>query len=275
MNIHSYITALENAAKKGDSFMCSYCGEQNFGLGGHCVCSNCELPIFLNADEFKAKNPDMFSSLKEMNEKAAASDYSKTIEVCDKLYGTMKDPAYLYIQALVQIKQSNQQTESIKYDREGFMEDNSRLRDNAAELASASKALLVSAIKDCEASMSEDRPAISSAYLTFLCQIKLSNIRGAAYAQQKVNKIDEKYLGAYSKMMLDANTGEHDDLIKNAEALLKPDSFSSNALFYIALTLFDKHKYPEARELIKAIKQHMNRSSIDALEIEINKADSI
>ncbi len=274
MGVQDYLRALDNAVKRGSTFLCQYCGERTTSLGSECVCSNCEMPEYSDIDTMKAKNQPLFAALEALTEKIAANDYAAALAAYDSLYANGKDPGYLYAKALALIKQSNYQISMIKYDREGFMEENTSLRDDSARLASGARAALVSAIKACEPLLKDERPPLLPVYVTFLCHIKLGNLMEAGYTQQMLNKI-EKYLGLYAKMMLDSNTGMYSEVLKSVDELLRPESFSSNALFYAALALYGQGKYKESKAIVAALKKQISRGSLDELELEIKDAETI
>ncbi|HUC39182.1 MAG TPA: hypothetical protein VL944_03575 [Candidatus Acidoferrum sp.] len=274
MNMEGYAKALEYAEKNGKRFMCRYCGNVSIAVGQAAVCQNCELPVYTEEAKMKEREPQTFALISDIKEKMDSGNYDAAMAAYDSAYKNGSDAGYLYAEALLCIKQSNAQIDSIKYDRKGFMDENTAMRDNAAKLASKAKALMEAAIKASEPHMMEERPPLPSVYLTFLCNMKLMNLREANDALQKLNKIDS-YLGMYGKMMLDLNLGKQEEAIADAESILKPERFSANALFYIALVLFDKRKYKESKEMVELVRKYIQGREIDTLSSEIEYATNV
>lgn len=261
---------MELAEKSGRHTTCNYCGADTLIVGRAGICSCCELPIASDTAAVHGgaqAQPDI-AKVKELVE---ANDYDGAANAYDALYKESKDPAYLYAEALLRIRQSNAQISGIRYDRRGFMEENAIMRDNAAKFASAARGLLNDAISACSIYLDEERPPISALYLSFICHIKLSNLREASVLAERINGIDG-YLGAYSRMLLEINLLEPGPALKDAELLLKPDSFSINALFYIAMALFDTKRYGESKAVIEMLQQHMQNGQTMALANEIDAA---
>ncbi len=271
MNLKSYGSALDYAAKNGRLLMCRYCGEESTAIGGIAMCSNCELPVNTEKEALQS-NATAFTAISKIKELMENSDYENAAKEYDAVYKSGKDPSYLYAEALLRIKQSNAQIAGIRYDRKGFMEENTAFRDNGAKLASAARGLLNDTINACTKQMNEERPPLGVVYLAFLCHMKLSNLREAVVLLKVIEGIDSTYTGAYSRMMLDLNLHKPESVIRNAEQLLKPNSFSINALFYIAVALFDMKRYSDAKSIIVMLQPHLQNGQTMALASEIEEA---
>ncbi len=276
MNIRYYGRALESAVKGGKRFLCQYCASETLTVGSVCVCSNCEMPVYFDADVLRVRSPHTFATISEIKSAIEKNDYDAAIKLYDDLYQNGKDAGYLYAKALLSIKESNSSIAQIRYDRQGFMEENTPLRDGGAKLASSARASLSEVIKACESQLkNEERPPLGATYLTFICHIKLSNLREASVISSILNKIDSAYLGPYSRMVLSLNLHKPEDTIKNAERLLTQETFSINSLFYIALAKFDRGMYKESKEIVNLLKPYLPSSALDSLSYEITEAESI
>ena len=271
MGTGSYSNALELAAKNGRVLMCQYCGEESIAIGSVGICSNCELPVSMEKEALQS-NATAFAGISKVKELLEGNDYEGAAAEYNAMYKSGNDPSYLYAEALLRIKQSNSQTAGIRYDRKGFMEENAAFRDNAAKLASMARGLLNDTINACAKQINEQRPPLGMVYLAFLCHMKLSNLREAGVLLQTIEGIDSVYIGAYSRMMLDLNLHRPESVILGAERLLKPGSFSINALFYIAVALFDMKKYKEAKNIIGTLQPHLQNGQTMALASEIEAA---
>ena len=262
---------LASALKIARPLMCAYCGTETPAIGGAAVCSNCECIAYMDREALQAKDPQLFSDLQEMNSRLGSSDYSGAVSVYDRMISTHKDPSYLYAKALVCIKHSNYGISNIRYDRVGFMEENTALRDAARDLELAAKQFLNSAVAAAAPDMELDKPPLGSSYAAFLSHIKLSDLRAAKYAMECINRVDSGYVGEYAQMVLESNLKRPDSAIRHAEALARPERFSINAFFYLAMALYDKGRYREAKSLAERLKTAIGNSSVDVLLHEIGQ----
>ncbi len=275
MDIGAYSKSMELALKSGRPLMCTYCGDETLCLNSRGFCSNCEMPVYLDRDSFREKQPSTFQIAVQFADNVNKGLLDEAAKNCDALSQASKDPAYLYEKGLILIKQSNKEVTLISYDRSGFMEENTAHRNNAARFASAARAALIGAIGG-EASMpSGTKPAAAAAFVSFLSHIKLSNIREATSLQSTIEKIDPDYYGAYSKMMLELNLGHSDAALECAHKMLVKGSFSINALFYAALALLDKRNYGDAKRIGTMLKGHVPDNAIDLLMKEIAAGSTI
>lgn len=274
MGIGAYSRALESAVKNGRKLMCQYCGEESLAVGRLGMCSSCELPVVSDLETLQASTQS-FAGIMNIKKLIADNDYDNAAEAYGELYTSSKDQAYLYAEALLRIRQSNMQIAGIRYDRPGFMEENSTLRDNGARLASVARGLLNDAVNACTPQLGEQRAPLGVAYLSFSCHVKLSNLREAEVLQQKIQGIDNSYIGIYSRMVLDTNLGKPESVIGNAERLLKPEAFSINALFYISMALFDMKRYKDSKELLEMLQPHIQNGQTMMLAAEIDAATHV
>jgi tetratricopeptide (TPR) repeat protein len=275
MNYSRYTDLLEAVAEQANQLMCLYCGEETLTTGDIAVCSNCESLVYDTSSALRSKDATLFENLLEIKKGIVANDYDKVLALYDKLIAANKDPAYLYAKALVYIKYSNSQISSIRYDREGFMDENVPLRDTAAKYTSLARATLNESLNVSAVDIAGTKPPLTSVYTTFLCQIKLTDFRGASNTLQIIKNMQNVYVAEYSAMVLESNLRHDDEALKHAEFLLEKGAFSVNAFFYIALALFDKKNYSEARKIADLLKKVMKNNSIDVLLYNIEQEVSI
>ncbi len=264
--------SVEYAMANGKLFMCRYCGNISIAVNGVCLCSNCEMPVYTTREALQEKDPAVFSQIGSITDAIKRNDLSSAMVIYDSLSKDTKDPAYLYEKALLCIKQSNIEIEMIEYTKKGFMEDNSDLRDNSAKLISQARGILNEVIKACEPALSNERPPLMPVYLTFMSYLKLSSFKEADYMLGLLNRIDHPFFGSYGRMMLSLNIGKPDTVISESRNLLRPDNFSINALFYIAMAMFDKKDYEKSRAMLEVLKRYIHNRQIDALIYETEQA---
>ena len=252
--------------------MCTYCGVETPTIDNVGMCSNCESVVYVDAETLQTKDAQLFTELAAVNDRLSSFDYDGALAAYDSIIAAKKDPAYLYAKALVYIKYSNYSMSSIRYDRRGFMEENIPLKDKAISLAADARQLLTLALNAAMADMGSDKPPLGIAYTAFLSAVKLSDLKAAGYAMEKINVSDSAYVGAYAAMVLGAELRKPDEALKHAGQLTGRARFSINAFFYIAQALYDKGRFAEAKRLAEELKPVMKGSgSVDALISDAGK----
>ena len=271
--VSQYVALLQSALKQSKLFFCTYCGAETPAVGGMCMCSNCESFVYMDRALAESKDSSLVGLLQSISEKVKNLDYDGAIAAYDTIIASNKDPNYFYAKSLIYIKYSNHVISQIRYDRDGFMEENTALRDRGAALMLTAKSLLNWAVYNAMPDMKDDKLSLNAAYMAFLAYIKLSDLKAAQHMLQKVKVFDSNYVGRYADVVLESNTESQtreEKLLAKAEALTSAKCFSINAFYYIALCLYDKRNYKECRELATHLKEVMSNSSIDYL---IRKSD--
>jgi tetratricopeptide (TPR) repeat protein len=267
----SYLSYLKPLEKNGLMLLCDYCGFQTFSLGHSAICSNCELPISHGEAALKASNPSAFSHAENIYKLVSAKRFDDARKECDAAYHAVADLGYIYYKGLISIKASNSAVESIRYDRQGFMEENSAFRNAAAKEAASARGYFNFIISTAKiAGRGDSVPQ----YLVFLSNIKLHNIKEASEALKAINP-NNMQLQSYANMVMQLNAGSPESTISAAKKLLSENLFSINAMYYIAEALADRGNYKESREIALALLDKLPKPQINRLIWRINSALSI
>ncbi len=274
MNTTQYLEVLNALENSHNTLLCSYCGSETASMGDNCICSNCESFVDSTRVALDKRDHALLEALGAINSYVRDSEYDNAIVVYDKLISLNRDPCLMYAEGLLYLQYSNHELAMISYDKQGFMEDNALHRDKAAKLASASKRLLAKGIATAQSEISSGNSSPVVLYSLFLCQLRLSNYRGAQNSMKALESTGSGYLAAYASMLFNADMGHYDGAIASAERLLTGKDFSVNALFYIGLSKFKKGHAADAKRILVALSGLVYSEAIAALLKEIEGQES-
>ena len=268
----SYIDCLKPLAKNGRMLLCDHCGYRTISIGQAAVCSNCELPIFYSENALKASKPIVFSHASKIYSLVSARRFDEARKECDLAYTETGELGYVYYEGLISIMASNDAVDSIEYNKDGFMEENSAFRNTATKEAAAARRYFNFIIN--AATLAGNERSVPP-YLLFVSHIKLHNLKEAYEALNLIKSRNTPLLENYAEMMLQINLGSPDSTISAAKKLLSKDAFSVNALYYISEALADKKHYKEARQIALALLDKLPKRQVNRLIWRINSASSI
>lgn len=263
-------SALKSAKSSGVNLFCGYCGTETITINRRGICSTCEMPIEQDKATFSERNAELFQTIMSIKGSMGKGDFDGAAKLYEDAFAKYHDPGFLYAESLVRIKQSNAAIAQIRYDREGFMEENIAYRSKGALLVSNAKLLLSKAINVCNAAIASGLTP-GTAYLLFLCYTKMGNQRAAKSALTLVGKSGNAYLAAYAKMMHDAATRDYMALDKDAMEMLVMENFSANAMFYYALATLKRGDMEGTKHIISEVSKVVHIGSIDLLQDELEK----
>lgn len=253
--------------------MCGYCGAETVALGGIGMCSNCENMINLSRDTIESVDPALASSLGSIITAMASNDFDSVDKSYDALLAEKRSPQLLYASALARIKHSNYEISQIRYDRKGFMEENAVHRSNASKLMSAARRMLTKGAYMSKSTVSKGESSPAVAFSLFLSQLKLGNMRGARYALKLLGKTGDEYSLAYANMLFASSMRKYKEADKYAFKLTTPQSFSINAFFYMAFSMFKRHAFGDARTLLSGISGFIKSSNPELLLEAIDRME--
>ncbi len=265
----SLATAIKLARSSGTSLFCRYCGNETVAVGSKGVCSNCEMPVEQNQKAFSERNAEIFQTAKSIKSAVGKGDFDSAVKVYEEAFAKYRDPGMLYAESLVKIKQSNAAIAQIRYDRKGFMEENTAYRNSGAKLVSEAKLLLFKAISACNAAMAAG-PTPGNAYLLFLCYSKIGNARASSNAIGLIEKAGNTYLSMYARMAYDSTVRDYKALERDSEAMLNSENFSVNALFYLALAALRNGNEKYAKSIMEGAKGFVG-SSLTLLQKDMER----
>jgi tetratricopeptide (TPR) repeat protein len=268
----SYLSYLKLLEKKGEMLLCEYCGFQTPAIGNSGICSNCEMQVSYSDAALKSIKPSVYSHAQNIYNFVSAKRFDNARKECDAAYQETADLGYIYCKGLISIKASNSAQASIRYDRQGFMEENSVFRNAATKEAAAARGYFNSIISTTKMAGKDDSIPY---YLIFLSNIKLHNIKEASETLKAIKSRNIPLLENYGNMILQLNSNSPESTILAAKKLLSEELFSINALYYIAEALADMGDYKKSIKLALALLEKLPKQQINRLIWRINSASSI
>ncbi|MCL4373447.1 MAG: hypothetical protein M1360_00155 [Candidatus Marsarchaeota archaeon] len=235
--------------KPTGSFTCNYCGAENSFFGGIAICTNCE-SMTSTSQQSSAGHASAIRSIRAHNKN---KEYEESIKAYDVLFGLEKDPMLLYAEALTYIEYSNYEVSRIRYDREGFMEENSMLNHHASELSAKAKLLLAKCASMISGSAVAG-DAKAAAYHLFLAHLKFGDISAARVSIEGIKKLNDSMLYEYASMLLDSETGNFKSVLMHSEKLLKANWEPHIALYYSAYALFKLGRIKDSKAIVASIR---------------------
>ena len=265
-----FLPALKLAKASGTKLFCGYCGTETAAIGGKGICSNCEMPLEQDRATFSERNAELFQAIASIKSAVEKGDFDGAAKMYGDAFAKYHDPGLLYAESLVRIKQSNAAIAQIRYDRKGFMEENTAHRNEGAQRVSDAKLLLTKAISVCN-SAAGTIPANGNAFLLFLCYSRMDMQRAAKNAIGIIEKSGNTYLGAYARMAHDAAIRDYAALEKDSETMLSRERFSVNALFYAALAKLKRGDEEGAKRIAKEARKVVKIESLESLQKDIER----
>ncbi|BCS90716.1 MAG: hypothetical protein ARM1_0173 [Candidatus Micrarchaeota archaeon] len=231
--------------------ICSFCCSSYYVIDENkAICNRCEMPYT------KEQISDSYQSIvKGALDIEEEDKILKRLGELESLYSSSKDIKALYIKALLEIKLSNIYLKRIAYSKEGFMEENAKLRLEATKLYALAKADIIRFIE------SVDDASDLAMYKKAIAYFKLNNLTAVRYYS---NKIDDIFLKSYLKMLLDLTNGDKKDLANLSEWIFSAGSL--NGIFYNIIALIKQERIDQADKLFKVYKDIGSSSDIEKIE---------
>ncbi len=273
VNVNQYVNIIDKLGTVSRT-MCVYCGNNNVPSGDMWLCAYCENANSGSMSSIKLKDTSLVNSLSIVTTAIAKNDFKTAIIEYDKIITRYGEPGYMYNYGLLHFQFSNFLVGAIRYDRKGFMEENSILREQASIVASTAKKILNRAAFMCKTDMSTGKGNDLTMYTMFIISIKLRKMKTARKAIELLNQLGNQYLTTYSEMVFNAEAGRYPELVNYATELVKKGQLSINAFYYIAWALFKDRKYADSKRILDALNKQLQNETIIALSNELEKATS-
>jgi len=253
------------------ALFCTSCGTETPALGSSSFCSSCENMVDSTLESVTSSAPNLSRAVAEIKNLVDGGDFDGAIAAYKGLDPKMEDASLLYAQALVYIRYSNSVLGSVNYTKEGFMYENTDIRDKSLALISLSKRMLARAIVLLTDSISKASNYRQS-YLLFLCQMKFDKLRGAVESMAALDKSGQVAIASYARLLFDAKTGELRDMAMQLQKLETGGTIFLNALFYYAYLDLKEARHGAARIKLAGLSQYAESHSVEALMEEIKNA---
>ncbi len=210
--------------------------------------------------------------LEQYNEFIEDENYPFAIEVYNQIINIYKTQEYLYVHGINYIKYSNFMIGRIRYNREGFMEENSAYKKASNEIYYNAKLFLYKSINLIDLNTntnSDDMP--NSIYVKLLAQIKLGDIRGAYDSIERITFSDNKYLTSYSNILFYDASDNVDMVIKTIDTMINEyNDYPITVFYYLAKALYKKRQWKNADRIIKSLSKLVYNKSIEHLSKNID-----
>ncbi len=275
MELRQYAKRLERLSKSYHRMVCMYCGAETTAQSDLCICSNCESITRYDKALLSSRDPTLVESLGVISVALGKKDYTAAIAEYEKIFQERKDPLYLYAESLAYIKYSNDENGNIGYEKPGFMEDNTALREQALGLASEAKRLLAKSAYMLADYVSKGDASLSNLYSLALVRLKLGDLKGAQESVNSIGKLGNSTLYNYAAMLLETQLGNYAQAGKHADALISSDDAPVNAFFYAGLSMFKQGRYADAKRLLDSLSGVSGSASIPALVKEMRESELI
>jgi ribosomal protein L37AE/L43A len=247
---------------------CPYCANDTFTAnpGAYWICSHCESAIYGPSVASNRGNAQAVSAINAMMEKG---DYKTAAAEYEKIAKTTGGVVYWYRTGLIYFECSNAEISQIRYDRRGFMEENSTHRDNAALATSRAKLMFYKAVRMCEDSFDQGvaDPQVAFAYV--MLGAKVDNLRYIKKGISVLKIYNVSALVEYASMILGTATKNYDEILLHAANLLTVGMFTVNAFYYMSWALFKKRRPEDALLILHKLSQFVHTPSVNALIKEI------
>ncbi len=228
------------------SVLCNYCFSWFMAISDKEFCPFCELPEFIHSEESHITNSQIEQIGASFSGKLESVDMDGAEEEINKLIEASGNPILIYVKGIFHIKKSNYLISMISYTRDGFMEENARLRAASAKEYAAAREALHTYIYKYE---NAEKKGILSSFAAFLSYTKLGMRRPAAITLNKIKDMDEEgHLYKYAEVLMLSCSSSYKQLLKHAREQLR-ESPSHNAVYYLTYALLKNKK---ARSALKA-----------------------
>jgi len=243
---------------------CEYCGNETLTITNPWFCSYCESLLFESTQSVRVRDAALTNGLDAVNGFIDTGEYGKAVDAYSKIILNYNEPAFHYRYALLHIAYSNSEVSKIRYDREGFMEENAALREHASLLVSDAKRIFNHAIAMCRKESGKGSLTPVGKHIEFMSYVKLGRLRSAKGALERMQQ-GSLYLYKYAEMVLDAEMGNSGGALAAADWLLRRDTFSINALYYVALAALRSNQPREAQRILEGLGAFVKSPAIGAL----------
>ena len=273
VNVKNYLYLIERAASQ-KRVACCYCGAENFSDRDLFICYNCELANSEAACTMRKSDQALAVRMAKIDAFLAKGDCAGAESEYENISNTYKDPESLYNSALLNIRCSNAERAAVRYDREGFMEENSVHMENASKRKSRAGLFLNRAALICEGVFKKGNWEKTLPFTFFMINIKLGNLKTARRALGMLREAGDPYLIGYAQMVFAAEQLKPEETASASVDVMKINP-SPSALYYLAWAFFKGRKYRESTELLSGIRKYVDTSNVDALIAEIEKIKEV
>ena len=262
MDINEYLDGLKSFEVSNRKVLCKYCGSKTRTRGRICVCSNCEL-----INTFMQKNAldsELVQWLEQYNEFIEDENYPFAINIYNQIIGIYKTQEYFYVHGINYIKYSNFMVDRIRYDRDGFMEENAAYKKASNEIYYNARLFFYKSMNIVDAQMkSGSSDMIELLYSRLLVQIKIGDMRGASDSLERMALSENKYLYDYSNILFNDACNNPKIVLNYIDIMIdNNDDYPITIFYYLAKSLYKNKDYKNADIIIKSLSKLIYGKSI-------------
>ena len=262
---------MERFCSRAKKLYCLYCGTESLAFGHFGICRACEAPLSQRKADVSASDNALVAANAQINKLCAKGDLEKAAEALDTKLSAHSEPGFLLAAGLFYIRYSNDELKKIRYDLDGFMEDNAVHRENSEKLMLHAKMLLNHSVKAAEKHAAEEG-GMSMEYIPFLAEIKLGHVKGAEYHLGRIKRDENTYLKDYAEIVMHAHMKKAESLLEHCDRMIRDGKVNLNLFYYIGYALFLKKAYADARMVLEYLSKV---GDLDAAKILLSDMDRL
>lgn len=245
---------------------CVFCAEETLCGAEISICSNCE--CIIHSGSSTKISGSIAAQLQIIKSSIAAGNYDAAGLAYDEIIKEKPMPQYLYAKGVMLIDYSNAIVRAIRYDFEGFMEQNAVMREKSFKIDAEAKKLFAKAIYLLQSGDIATKD-VESQYILFLCYLRMGKIRGAHDVLSNISMGENVMISEYSSLLYFQAIMDYKESGKRVEAMIALNGFPVNILYYKAFCELKKMELKDAAKIADALKDILEDHKIKKIQEEI------
>ncbi|MEM3841192.1 MAG: hypothetical protein QXN59_00645 [Candidatus Micrarchaeaceae archaeon] len=248
-----YVKAMDRFTKNSKRLYCTFCGAESLAFGNFGICRVCEAPLSEKKSDVLGRDHSLVESGEAIWSAINRGDMDNAIAALNSRLASHDEPGFLFAAGLFYIRYSNEEIKKIRYDREGFMEENAVHRENSEKMMLYAKTLLNKAVKLAE--KDKGNQGMLMHYIPFLAEIKLGHLKAAMYYLKGIKHDDIVYLLDYAHIVAHAYRKDGEKLLEHCDRMIREGKVNLNIFYYIGYALFLKKAYGDAKVILSHLSE--------------------
>ncbi len=245
---------------------CIYCAEETLCGSEISICSSCE--CIIHSGSSTSISGSIAAQLQIIKSSIAAGNYEAAGLAYDEIIKEKPLAQYLYAKGVMLIDYSNAIVREIRYNLEGLMDQNAKMRDESFKIDAEAKKLFAKAIYMLQSGDIATKD-VESQYILFLCYLRMGKIRGAHDVLSTISMGENVMISEYASLLYSQAIMDYKESEKRSEAMFALSGFPVNLLYYKAFCEFKKGEIKDAIKIADALKDIFEGHKIKKLQDEI------